>query len=159
MRFYRTRRYNSTVMRIARYSLVAIVSVALSVGLVYSQLCSTVCSFYGCSPFESSEVTECSQHNKARRHAGEAASHHGQGVTTPTPQEQNRSHDCAVHTDPTTTFSTKSTITLLHRHTPQVVTGVPSILNISPFNLATDAQARAHDRSPPKGASVSILRI
>ena len=160
MRFYRTRRYNFKVMRIAKYSLVATVSVALIVGLVYSQLCSTICSFYGCSPFETSEVTECSQHNSARQNGREQSGHHGQNLNVPAPQESSRSHDCAVHTDLTATFSAaKNTIAPLRQHEPPSVVAVLPILNLSPVNLIGNTHARAPDRSPPQSVSISILRI
>ena len=157
--------------------LVSLITV-LSVGLVYAQLCNTVCAFYGCSPSAlPRNLVPGSDNNAAREESKSACSKHRQtghqpskeqkdtraGDPTPVPQNQGNSHqseECPAHADQTSLMSAAATS--LRAVTPLTSQPLDGEFHVeygtSVIMLAGVSFIIKPDRSPP-GRTFSVLRI
>ena len=157
--------------------LVSLITV-LSFGLVYSQLCNTVCAFYACSPSAvarslapasdnkaASEESkpECSKHSQAGHQSSKEQSHTRQGDPMPVPQNQGNSHQpegCPGHADQTALMSAAASSTCAATHlNSQPVDGEFHVEDSTSVSmLAGVSFIIKPDRSPPR-LTVSVLRI
>lgn len=157
--------------------LVSLITV-LSVGLVYSQLCNTVCAFYACSPSavprslapagdnsptREESKPECSKHSQAADQPGKGQSHTRQGDPVPVPQNQGNSHQsegCPSHADQTALMSAAASSTCAATHlNSQPVDGEFHVEDSTSVRmLAGVSFIIKPDRSPPR-LTISVLRI
>ncbi len=165
-------------MRVVKYPLTVVLLTALSVGLVYSQLCNTVCAFYGCSPSAvarnlatggfmdaSREETrsDCSKHNQAGHQGGKDQARDSQAEPRSAPQRQGDPHGsggCPSHADHAVVISTASASSCAATLSNlQVVDGEFLVEDSTPAKmLAGQSSIARPDRSPPR-RTVSVLRI
>ena len=165
-------------MHIVKPTLLVSLITVLSVGLVYSQLCNTVCAFYGCSPSAVARIlvpggdnhaarqesqSECSKHNQAAQQPGTEQSHTKPADSTSFPQNQGNSHrseGCPAHAEQTALMSAAATSSHAATHLiSQPVDGEFHVEDITSVRtLAGVSFIITPDRSPPR-RTVSVLRI
>jgi hypothetical protein len=142
-------------MRAAGKSLTVLVTTILTLGLMYSQVCNTVCVFAACSdqakvkqPVQNKEVGHCHQHKSPS------------GDSQPEPPQPNGSHDCKTHN----AINSLLPVTIagadwLHQSSqPDVIAPfVFAVLTLE--HLAGSSADITPFRAPPKRPQRSILRI
>ena len=157
-------------MRTVKYPLMVALVTALSVGLVYSQVCRTACAFYGClppligknSPPEQPSAG-CSAHDPVGHERGEGSTQGEQSENGLPPQSQGSSpdsHDCPAHADQTALVSAAAASASVAMHPNLLpVDGEFYIEDGMSFGLLADGPSLIRsDRSPPP-RTVRVLRI
>ena len=165
-------------MRTAKSTLLVSLITVLSVGLVYSQLCNTVCAFYGCSPSGvvrnlvpddantaagEENKSECGKHNQAGHQGNKEQGHTNPGDPPSVPLNPGNSHQsegCPAHADQTALMSAATTSSCAATHlNPKPVDGEFHVEDSTSFrSLAGVSFIIKPDRSPPK-RTVPVLRV
>ena len=142
--------YNSSVMRIAKYTYPPLVLI-FSLGLMYSQVCGVICSFSNCSasaPVRKAAKVEhtghCHQHRPSSRQD----------------QPSNDSHRCPCH-DSAISILTPQTIST---YVPHHAWHPAAAELVSSFDILSDlagskADRDDHFRAPPWRPQFTVLRI
>lgn len=165
-------------MRAVKNQILVILLAAISVGLVNSQLCATVCALYGCLPSATTKNavaaaplstqtepsgTGCHKHSQSE---SEGSGNFGRSIdkgSAPLSSGQSSPsgpHDCPGHAEQTAIVSTVSSPLCAATHMNlQILGGELQGVSNPSFNvLAAKSFITGPDRSPPRRA-LSALRI
>jgi hypothetical protein len=142
--------YNSTVMRIAKYTYPPLVLI-FSLGLLSSQVCGVICSISGCSASGPAPTTAKIE-QAGHCHRDRSSSSKGQSS-----EDQ---HRCPAHESATSILPSDTISIDISHHALQPVAAepVPSLDVL--FDLARgEAYRGGHFRSPPWRPQFTVLRV
>jgi len=149
-------RYNGRVMRIAKHTYSPL-SLVLSVGLMYSQVCNVICAFSNCSapaPVREAATVEHGGHCHQKPQSsqkGRPSSHKD--------QPSDNQHRCPAHDSAASILPSVTTSTVVSHHACQAGAELVSSFDTL-FDLAVSVtDCGGHFRSPPRPPLFTILRI
>ncbi len=147
---------------------------AISVGIMSSQMCSVLCDLSGCSPsvaaVPAADVSnekagqghsECGHHRQARQASSSRRDRLAQEIAQNGAEGRGHSHGspCANHHDQVAVLSAGGTSVAHSYQQARLALAAPALTGVVSFSdLRGDTVARTPDRSPPRPVA-SVLRI